>query len=227
MAQRISRKALKQDEFVDAAVDAGHWIERHWPKALLGAAAVGLVVLGTLGWLAWSQSRNAELEGELAAAITSYEKALAHVEGAASFDEVLPRFAVLAERGGRRPTGRVAEYYRGATLYRLGRNDEAIETLRGVLAASATPETLRAAARGLLARSLTAAGRTDEAIAVLDEALADESSRLPPQQVLLDLGRLHAAAGHDEQARASWQRVVDEFPATAAANDARQLLDAG
>ena len=41
MARRITRKSMKQDEFVEAAFDAGEWLEENWRIVVIALAGVG------------------------------------------------------------------------------------------------------------------------------------------------------------------------------------------
>lgn len=228
MAQRISRKQLKQDEFVDAVGDAGHWLERNWLGALAGVAAALAVVLGVLGWQAWSRHKSEAAAEILAGGISAYERALAAGdEGTADLEAASDTFDEIATGAGHSPTGEVARFYRGAALYHLGRTDEAIHDLRQVLDHPRTSPTLAATARGMLAQALVAAGRGEEAVALLEAALEAADAGVSPDLVLLEIGRIHAAAGRDDEAHRAWQRILDEFPTSGSANEAQRLLGSG
>ena len=69
-----------------------------------------------------------------------------------------------------------------------------------------------------------AAGQREKAI-LLFESIVDQDERLIPRDLaLLELGRIHRDAGNPEQARVLWQRIVDEYPLTVSAPEARLLL---
>jgi predicted negative regulator of RcsB-dependent stress response len=223
MAKRISRKELKQDEFVDAAVDVGQWVEEHKSELLKGTIGLVVLVLVVVGGISWSRSRTQKTEQRIAVAITSYERALAAGDsGRTDLEAVLATFEDASKAGG--ASGRLAEFYRGATLFHLGRGDEALTALEGVVASSSGEPTLEATAQAMLARVYLAEGREDEATTVITAALDSPNSILPQDQTLLELGRIHAAAGRDDEAQKAWQRVLDDFPASTAATEARQLL---
>jgi len=223
MAKRISRKELKQDEFVDAAIDVGQWVEQHKSKLFKGAIGVLVLAVVIVSWISWSRNRTERTEQQVAAAVTSYERALAAGDdGRPELEAVLTIFEDASEAGG--ASGRLAEFYRGATLFHLGRADEALTALEAVAASSSGEPTLEATAQAMLARVYLAEGREDEAATVITAALDSSNSILPRDQTLLELGRIHAAAGRDDEAQKAWQRVLDEFPASTAATDARQLL---
>ncbi len=225
MAQRISRKEIKRDEIVETAGDIGEWLEEHWPEVLKWGGAVVVAVLLAVTWRAWSNHSQSVTQETLSGGIGTYEQALAAPEPTpAKLEEALATFDTVIERAGRSQAGQLARFYRGATLFHLGRLDEAATVLAESLAASREMPTLAATTQALLARVFVAAGRADEAISLLTAALDEPSTLLPQDETLLEIGRIHAGAGRHEQARAAWQRVVDEFQAGSAAHEARRLL---
>jgi TolA-binding protein len=224
MTQRISRKQIKQDEFVETAVDFGHWLEQHWKPVAGGALAVLLLAVAIAGGLAWSRHRAERLRVQLAAAIDDYrrfEKAGSEdADGAAALAQ---RFTELEGSAGQ-PTRHVAAFYRGAILFNLGRADEAREPLARVVAGTTPEDTLGATARLMLARAEAAVGRHEEAQKELQALLDAPEAAVPPDEVLFELGRVEQRAGRADDARRTWQRVVDDYPQGTAAAEARKLL---
>lgn len=226
MAQRISRKELKHDEIQEAAFDIGHWIEEHWKGIAQSVAA--LAVLGALvaGGFWWTGRKRAELEAALADAQKLYT--VAADGGFISDDDLsaaLYAFEDLASRAGDTNVGKVAQYYQAATLEHLLRDQEAIEVLEALTGSGGGPETVRGQAVLLLASLYARTGSTDQAIERLEAAAAAEEGPVPPEQALIELGRIHWEQGDVEAARAAWQRVVDEYPQSAGVTEARQLLN--
>lgn len=224
MAKRITQKELKHDEFVDAAFDFGHWIEEHWAKVALWVGAAVVAVVAVVLWNAWSHQQAERAKERLAQAIHRYDRAAA--EGfvdRASLSAALETFEEIGGAGVRAPE-MLARYYQGATLFHLDRPDEAKEELRAVVAELGPSDTLGATAQLLLARVQASTGHTDEAVSLL-RALADQpASIVPPPQALLELGRIYRQAGRLDEAREQWQRIVEEYPDSAAAREARSLL---
>ena len=225
LAKKITQKSLKHDEFIDAAFDFGRWLEENWAIAAKWLLGTILVIIGIVVWVAYSRHSRAQLRNSLAAGLHLYEDA----QGTGSWDPAsltpaLETFDAAASRGGSSATGMLARFYQGSTLYRLGRLDEAAVTLEELVAQSAAGETLGATARGMLARVHVAAGHREKAILLLESILDQEESLIPPDIALLDLGRIHRDDGDPEQARVRWQRIVDEFPLSVSAAEARRLL---
>lgn len=225
MARRTTRKQLlKEDEFVEKATDVGQWLEEHWLAAAKVAGGILLLAAIVAVWI-WNGERNARQSRlTLSAGLSLFEQAPQDGNaGTETLDAALQRFEQAADKG-RGDTVRLARYYRAVTLHRLGRTEEALPLLED-LAAKAPPDTLAGAAGAILADLYVEAGRTEDAVSLLEGLAVAEGSAYPPDQALFQLGRIHEAQGELERARAVWQRIVDEFPASGTAIEARQRLD--
>ena len=64
----------------------------------------------------------------------------------------------------------------------------------------------------------------DEAIVALETIVGYEDPVVPADQALMEIGRIQKAAGQEDAARATWQRIVDEHPQSAGAFEAQRLL---
>jgi hypothetical protein len=76
VAKKISRKELAHDEFVDAAFDFGHWLEKHWRSLFMAVGAAVLIVIAVLVWIAWSRQADEKARTRLASGISVYQTAL-------------------------------------------------------------------------------------------------------------------------------------------------------
>lgn len=86
------------------------------------------------------------------------------------------------------------------------------------------PQHLLERGRFELAQALAAAGRPDEAIARLDELVAQHPRGRFPGPALQLKGRLELEAGRPEQAREVWQRLLAQYPAFLFSDDVRDDL---
>lgn len=226
MAQRITRKQLlKQDDISEAAFDFSIWIEENWGTVLKWAGGVLLLVLAVVAGVLLVNSRRVARETLLADAQTKFQKALASdfandgdVSAALSgFDEVIAK-------SGETGTGQVALYLKAATLGKLDRMEEAIAAAEKVVAQTSGPATLLTSGELLLIDLYTRAGRARDAIARLSANLESTTPVIPTEQALLELGRIHQNQGDMAEARKAWKRLVDEFPGSRAAGEARNFL---
>lgn len=214
----------KPDEFLEAAFDLGRWFETHWKTVLRGAGIflVAAVVIAAI--FGWKQHRVAQATAALEAGTAEFKRA-----AAAQFGDVdalaaaLVHFENAEAKAGRSVPGPLATYYRGVTLFRLGRTEDAVEALEGFVAQVSGEHPLDWAGRALLVQLHAAGGDTERAIALLEEVTGPDSA-YPVEQALLQLGIVQQSAGNTSAAHESWQRAVDEFPRSASAREALELL---
>ena len=226
MAQRITRKQLlKQDDIAAAAFDFSIWIEENWGKVLKWAGALVLIVLAVVAGVLLVNSRKVARETLLADAQTKFQKALASdFANDAEVSAALLAFDEVIDKSGEAETGQVALYLKAATLGKLGRMEEAIAAAEKVVAQASGPATLLTSGELLLIDLYTKAGRAQDAIARLSANLESTTPVIPTEQALLEIGRIHQNQGDLTEARKAWKRVVDEFPGSRAAGDARNFL---
>lgn len=224
MARKITRKELKQDEFVEAAVDFGKWLEDNWSKVLRWAGVVAVLAVTVLAWTAYARHNRQQAELRLSGILTEYDRLESQgFADRAALESVMAELDDVAKSGGG-PTVAVARLYRGTALFQLGRNEEAEKEIRAAIARSDKRGTLYATANAVLANVLEAEGRTDDAVAVLEGLLGEPDSQVPKDQTLLQIGMIYDRAGRSEEARDYWERVTDEYANSMAAGEARSLL---
>jgi tetratricopeptide (TPR) repeat protein len=228
MADRISRKTIKQDEFIDAAFDAGAWIEKHWRTAVAVVAAAAALLLVVAAWNWWSARRTTEVSNLLAEGLRLYVGAPESGPGPAAprYADALPILEEASRKGGNSAPGRVASFYRGATLLRLGRAAEAIPVLDGV-ASSAPERTLADGARALLAEAQAKAGDLEKARATYRSLADTPGAAFPPDVALLQLARLYEERGRTREARETLQEIVTKYPQGGVSGEARARLQGG
>jgi tetratricopeptide (TPR) repeat protein len=228
MAQKITRKSLKQDEFVEAAFDAGEWLERHWRKVAVAAAGVVAVVLAGFAWAAWGAHRRAEASRLLGEGFDLVREAgsAAAAPGGSSRDryaEAMDRFGQAARKAGRSPLREVAETYRGMVLLRRGDYAEASRVFEEVAGRTSNPA-LAETATAALAEAAGAATDAERAERLWRQLGESKDGFFPADLALLKLGQLFRERGRTEEARKVLQDLVDRYPQGAAAGEARQVL---
>ncbi|MCY4076636.1 MAG: tetratricopeptide repeat protein [Acidobacteria bacterium] len=224
-------------------------------RALIAAgwiAAAALVATGSgYGWQQWRVARASEL---LAAAMTVVDAAVvpppeapAPVEDeegegtppappepfvqppgsypsvAIKLEEAVPRLLAAADAYPNLTQGIAARYQAASALSVLGRSTEANAQYRQV-ADLAGDQVYGQMARLGLAETHLMDGAYADAIAIL-EAESGAESDLPQDAVLMRLGRAYGLAGQPSDARAAFARIVDEFPASPYAPEARRTIE--
>jgi len=228
VARRLRRKDMKKDEFVETMFDFGQWLEDNWSKVLRWAGVVLLIVVLALCWH-WYSGYSAEKAAEtLAQGMTRYKQAeMGGFTSTAALDDALVLFEEATGLSKRSSAGKSARFYQGATLYRLGRFDEAIPLLQEVRGFD-DPPTLKGLSGALLAEVFVGAGQTDKAISQLEEMAADAEAAeaaYPADQALLQLARIHRQSGDLEESMNVLRRIAEEFPQSAGAMEANSLIN--
>ena len=142
----------------------------------------------------------------------------------AKLDAALPKFTSAAEEFPNTDAGIAARYHAAGILASLGRYPEAEQRYQEVVDKAGRGIYGRTARLGL-ADAQVAQGKFDPAIKVYQELSTDTASQLPVDGVLMQLGRALAKAGKKDDAARAFNRVVEEFPQSVYAADAKRELE--
>ncbi len=232
------RHELKQNEIAELAMRAMAWYEGNRSQAAAIASAVVAVAVLAGGYLWWQQQAANEAGALLGTAVAIAQAPIAPaptVAGATQLSGTFPNEEARLEAalGAYRAVidgypgaeaALSARYAMANALLAAGRAAEAEEAFGAVVdGAGSSPlqGSLGKLGRG---QALAAQGKHEDAIALLTELSADRESRLPLDGILIQLARTSAKAGRTDDARAAFRRIVDEFPSSAFASEARQEL---
>jgi predicted negative regulator of RcsB-dependent stress response len=131
---------------------------------------------------------------------------------AAKITDALPKLLEAADSYPDTPSGLTARYRAATGLAALGRHDESADQYLQVIAHDDAGVYTRMATLGLADVEL-ARGGYDAAISLLEESTGPAAAEdLPVDGVLMRLGHAYAVAGRSDEARATFQRVLDDFP---------------
>ena len=144
----------------------------------------------------------------------------------AKLSAALPKLIEAADAYPGTQPGITARYRAAAALAALGRHDEAAEQYRQVIDRDVGGIYGRMGTLGL-ADVQIARGAYDEAIGLLERSSgAGAEADLPVDGILMRLGHAYGLAGRSSDAQATFQRVMDEFPASFYFADAERELGA-
>lgn len=232
------RHQLKENDFVKTAAAVTRAVRENRNTVALGLVAV-IVVGGAIGgWMFWRTHRANEAGALLGVAMATAQAPITpapSLPGAKQTPGTFPTEQARAEATIKLLTqaadaypntdeGIAARYQLGSELLSVGRVDEAQAAFEKV-AASGSSLYAQLARLGQ-AEAFMAAGKTDDAIKIYTELAAARDSALPVDGLLMELARASQKAGKAQDARAAFKRVVDEFPDSTYAADARQQLAA-
>jgi TolA-binding protein len=236
------RHKLKENEFARSVAHAREVVRTRGGD--ITKILVALVLLAAIvGGYAWYRSaRQSQANELLAAALAIYEKPVVPPQPPAPgsppplpqpgtfqsqqerLEASLPKFLEAANANPDSDAGITARFHVASILAAIGKHAEAEQRYKEVVDKAGSGIYGRTARLGM-AEAQVAQGKFDGAIAVYTELSRDTSSTLPLDSVLIHLGRAYARAGKKEEAARSFSRVVDEFPQSAYAADARRELE--
>jgi len=231
------RHQLKQNEFaVTVAKVSGAVNENR--NLVLGAIAVALIAVIALGGYFWYRGHTNDQAGALLGkAMVIVQSQIAPpptLPGAqqnpgtfptdkARQEAALQAFQAVISAYPNTMAGHAARYHAAGALMQLGRYSEAEKAFQDAVDHSGSTIYAPMSRMGL-GEAYVAEKQYDKAIALYTDLSAQRDGPLPVDGVLMLLGRTYAKAGKTNEARATFKRVVDEFPDSMYANQARQEM---
>jgi TolA-binding protein len=239
--KRSERHHLKENELV-AFVDRSREMLTTRRRELLTLATLAVVLAaGLIGYFAWRSSTEDKAAALLAEADTALEAQVVtpappapgqtapkppagtYPTEQAKLQAALPKLDAVYTRYPGTQAGIAARYYAANALAALGRRADAEKGYQDVIDKGGVYGQM---ARLGLADLLASAGQHDRAITIYKELSADPKGDTPLDGVLMQLGRTYAAAGRRSEAQQTYTRIVQEFPESLYAADARRELEA-
>ena len=229
MAQKIQRKDLKRNELAETMGRTVDYVSHH-KRGVTEAILIGSGIVVLAGaFVAFRAYRENQAGHELSAGLTALEAPLASEEAA----KTAPRsFATAAERDkeGEAHLKKAAESKgtaagRAAAVILAARDPKAADAADSLARAARSGKAEVAAAAELdEARLLASQGKTAEAIDRLKRAIESPSSSAPKDAMMFTLGEIYEKSGAAADARATYQRLVSDYPNSPYRGDARQKL---
>jgi TolA-binding protein len=231
------RHQLKQNEFARTAARVAGTVAANRDRVIVITLIAVAVVAVVGGYFWWRRSTNQRASAELAIGLsisqapitppstlpTATTRATTYESAAARSEAALKQFDRTAADYPSTDAGLAARYHAGLELVSLGRMADAERAFQDVIDRGGSSIYATSARLGL-AETLAAQGKHDEAIRRFTDLAADRDGSLPIDGVLMQLARTSEKAGKKDDARAAYRRVVDEFPDSAYAQEARQQL---
>jgi len=208
MPRRVTRKMMKEDEFVSFFDEVARWFSDNWRPVAAGVGVVVLVVLVWWGAGAWSARRSEDAAYLLRGA----EKVL---EGGGttpgSVDAAEPLLREVVDRYGRTPQADVARLYLARIELGRGETETAREALRE-LAGHHAGTAIGAAATLDLLHLRIASGQGAEVASELQAMVSSAEPALPRDTALYELGMLLVREERPAEAKDPFERLVKDFP---------------
>jgi tetratricopeptide (TPR) repeat protein len=226
---RIKRKELKRNELAETFGRTVDYVSHHRRGATEAIAAAVAVAALAVGFFLFRSWREHQAGRELSAALEILEAPLASDLTATSAPRTFPtadareseaakHLRQAAEKGGT-DAGRAAQVILAA---RMEKPAAAAEIL--AKAARRARAEVAAVAEIDVAKLLAAQGKTTEAIDRLKRAIESPESSVPKDALLFTLAETYEKAGASVDARATFQRLVNDYPNSPYRSEAQQKI---
>ena len=232
MTAKVDRKRLKQNELAQTVGRTVEYVSSHRKgvtEAVVAAVALAVVVGAFFLIRLYRESAAGR---ELSAGLATLEAPLATDVGATSVAQTYPNAAaretaarehLLKAAGyGSTDAGRAARVILAAQSEKTG---GAAETF--ARAARDGKAEIAAAGEVDAARLLAAQGKAAEAIDRLKRAIEAPGAAVPKDVLLFALAQAYEASGATSDARATYQRLVNDYPQSPYRADARARTGSG
>lgn len=237
--KREHRKQIKRDELVTGMERAALWVRAHRDEVRATLIGVAIIVLGVVGFTTFQGRREASAEKAFADAFDTFHAPVAaelppgadkpaglqFANAAEKYQKAAAAFDGVERRYGSMPAGRRARYYSALCRIEMGDYAEAEKALDKVVADSDRSSLESGLARVALADLHRRRGETDKAVAAYRQLVDDASLAFPRDHVLMSLAATLEEAHRAKEARASYRRLTEQFPASIFLSEARRRAE--
>ncbi len=231
------RHRLKENELSHALSGATARLSENKREFGLVLAIVALVLVAGGGYWAWKTRTETRAQVMLSDAIAIVQAPVEEPKaGAKPGGRTYPTIRARAEAGLAKFTevfetypstsaGIAARYYAAAALAMLGKPAEAATRYQEVVDRAGTGEFYGRMAQLGIVEASAQAKEYDKAISAAQALVNNAGEEIIPRDALLmELGRVQAAAGKKADARQTLDKVIAEFPDSSYIEEAKQLL---
>ncbi len=239
--KRSERHKLKENPFATWVGEISETLLDYRRELTWAGVALATIVALVVGYQYWRAQAAGKADMELAAALAIADAAVVPppapgTPGAsqtpqpgtypteeAKLEAALPKFLEVVQRYPATRAATTALYHAGATLAELGRYDDAAARYRQVIDEGPGTVYSEMAQLGLAAIDVMT-NKPADAIPIYQKLIAAPDTKLPLDGVLVQMARAYAKMGKTDEAARAYKRILDEFPQSLYATDARQAL---
>ncbi|HUK12482.1 MAG TPA: tetratricopeptide repeat protein [Thermoanaerobaculaceae bacterium] len=235
MGRRLTRKQIKQDEFI-TFVDRGvHWMGSNWRQVAYGLG--GLLVVAAVYWgiTAYLGSRVDAATQAIAGALDVYDAPVGTTApadaklkfatdgerltaAAKAFEDVRSRYSLT-------PQARVASLYLARIAVDRGDQGEALRILSEITSKHSSDPIVRLAMLDLL-RIRIARGDGPQLAKELEDMASGRDPRLPRDLALFELAKMWDHERKTDEANRLYRKLVEDYPESSYRSEAQQRLSA-
>jgi tetratricopeptide (TPR) repeat protein len=243
--KRHERHHLKDNELSMALNQAQSWAQKNSSTLTTGAAAIAIVAVAVLGYMAYRNSSDNKARVALAEAMVIEEARVmppgpptgstndpnaiggqlpgTYPTEKAKLEAAIPKFQAAADTYASTDSGQTARFHLARTYVSLGRYEEGLKEYDKVIAGG-NALLARSARLGKADAQLRAA-QYDPAIATFKQIVDTKEAGLPMEAVLMELARAYKLAGKTDDARKTLTQIVEQHADSPYAAEARSELD--
>ncbi len=236
---KAEREQLKHNEAADAVFAVTTFVTRYARTIGLATVAVLLLVGAVFGYRAFTARAEERAQGELARAVEILQAPVAptpadgaapaategtYASEAARNEAALTHLLATADKYGSTDGGLRARYYAASLYAETDRPREAGEAYQQVVDRAGAGSLIGRMASLGLASMQVRQKQFDPAIKTLQELSQRRDGPLPVDAVLVQLADAYQQSGRAAEAAQTLQRVIDEFPQSPYAADARERV---
>ena len=228
MAKKITRKQMKRNDLVETMGRTVDYVSHH-RRGVTEAAVAGAIaaVLGA-GFFLLRTYRESQSGKELSAGLAALDTPIAGKPAAAGAPKTFPNEAAR-DKEAQSHLRKAANHSstaagRAAALILAAQNQASASAETFAKTAREGKAEVAASAELDAARLLAAQGKKTEAIDRLKRAFLSPASPAPKDALLFALGQIYEESGSASDARATFQRLITDYPNSPYRNDARQKI---
>lgn len=241
------RHRLKENELAYAIDHGLEVLGTNRRRGLVTVVIVILVGSAMGGYFFWRARINASAEILLGEAMTIMEAPVAeppaqpaagqpaapppapqpgaYATERAKLEATLAKFIAAANAYPKTKAGISARYQAAGVLALLNRPEEAAKRFQEVIDIAGQSSAYYEMARLGQVSAEAQASRFDQAIKTYIDLSNNKDGTVPPDAMLMQLGRVYLMAGKTQEARTTFRRLLDEYPASPFAAEARREVN--
>ncbi|HSE40317.1 MAG TPA: tetratricopeptide repeat protein [Acidobacteriota bacterium] len=235
---KLHRRELKQDEVREKVTEAVRSVSLHGREVFYIIALVVAVGFIAFIWSYYEKNQRQESQKILGTALKKMEAPVgpeatanptvkpefSYKTESEKYAAALKDFESIIKNYGNTPAADMARYQAGVCAYYLNDARKAEEYLKQSTKVS-DRNILFYLSRIALANFYNNAGRSDEAIKVLKEAIDKNKDLVPQDNLLLELADIYEKTGKTKEARETLQKIVDGYKESPSSFQAQNRLN--
>jgi tetratricopeptide (TPR) repeat protein len=235
VGRRLTRKQIKNDQFVTTVDRWAHWMGQNWRQAAVGLG--GAIAVAVVYWAgsAIVAGRSSAAAAALSSAIDVYEAPVgkdAPADAKVTFqtdterlDAAEKAFKAVSSKYWLNAQSRYAKLYLARIAADRGDTASAIRLLTDLASKHSDNPIVRLATLDLI-RLRIAKGEGQQLVGDLEAMVAGKDPRLPRDVAMFELAKMWEKEGKPEEAARLYRKLMQDFPESPFRNDAQQRLSA-